>query len=143
MKRYIRFDAEQFLKDSRSWSERIEELEQEKASITEVGGGGDGMPSGGGVSDPTAKIAMQRDVVQMKINKIYDYQTCFKYAWGCIGEDDKYILTGFFFAPGYVSQFVREWCRDNGSNAQYCYNARRKALERFGKACETWMELQG
>lgn len=143
MNRYIKFDSDRFLKDSKDWSRQIEELELEKASITEIGGSGEGMPSGNTISNPTQRVALQRDEVQMRINRIYDYQTCFRFAWETIDDEDRLLLTGFYFAPGYIYDFVRKWVEENASNTQYCYRAKREALQRFGQACERWMELQG
>ena len=143
MNRYIKFDSDRFLKDSRHWSKQIEELELEKASITEIGGSGEGIPSGNEVSRPTERVALLRNQIQAKINKIYDFQTCMKYAWESISEEDRILLTGFYFAPGYIYQYVEIWCASNATNRQYCYQAKREALQRFGNACEKWMEMQG
>lgn len=140
MYNYYRFDAEQFLKDSRHWSEEIKRLELELSAVTEIGGQKE-LPSGSGVSDPTPKTAASKEAIQAKIDRIKGYQEQFKYAWGTLSEDDALVLTGFFFAPGYVYNFVEFWCERNDSNRQYCYAARRKAIEHFGQACERWANV--
>ena len=142
MQKYIKFDTEQFLKDSKHWEDQIESLKRELASVTEIGGVGEGVPSGGGISRPTERTALDREEILQKIRKINEYRDCFKFAWQCVGESDKLILTGFYFAPGYTYQFVNKWCEENASNREYCYKAKREAENRFGSACERWMELQ-
>ena len=143
MKHYVKFDTEQFLKDSRGWTEKLEALKRELDSITEITGRSEGVPSGGGISNPVERTAIDRDMIQRRIDTIEEYQTCFKYAWESISEADRLILTGFYYAPGYVYQFVELWCAENASNRQYCYTARREAELRFGAACKRWMELHG
>lgn len=140
MYNYMRFDAEQFLKDSRHWSEEIDRLKLELEAITEIGGRKE-LPSGGGVSDPTFKTAASREAIQAKIDRIRGYQEQFIYAWNCLSEDDAIVLTGFFFAHGYTYKFVDYWCEKYHSNRQYCYAARREAIERFGQFCERWMDV--
>lgn len=141
MRRYIKFDTEQFLKDSRHWEEQIESLKHELASITEIGGMVEGIPSGGGISRPTERIALDRNAIVQRIDKINEYKECFKFAWQCVGESDKLLLAGFYFTPGYIYHFVKRWCEENASNREYCYKAKREAENRFGAACERWMEL--
>lgn len=143
MKHYVKFDTEQFLKDSRGWNDRIEELNQELSAITEITGHGEGVPSGGGTSNPTERTAIARDAINVRIEEIRTYMKCFEYAWKCISEDDRFILTGFYFAPGYIYQFVELWVSKYASNRQYCYQERREAEKRFGAACQRWMELNG
>lgn len=141
MRKYVKFDSVQFLKDSRHWEEETRMLEQELVAITEIGGAGKGMPSGGGVSKPTERTAMDRDKVERKLAKLHKYKTCFVFAWRCLGEADKQLLVGFYYAPGYVYEFVDQWCQKYASNREYCYQAKREAEKHFGDACEKWMEL--
>lgn len=143
MREYITFDSRRFLNESKRWTEQIKELELEKASITEIGGMSEGMPSGGNISRPTENVAIRRDLIQMKINEIYDRQACFLYAWERLSAADKNILTGFYYTPGFIHNFVEKWCAENASNRQYCYQFRREAEHRFGLLCEKWMEIQG
>lgn len=143
MKHYIKFDTESFLKDSKGWPEKIKALRQDLDSITEISGHGEGMPSGGGVSSPTERTAMERDKIQRQINTLEEYQSCFRYAWECTPEAARRLLTGFYFAPGYIYQFVDLWCAENASNRDYCYKAKREAEDCFGHACRRWMELNG
>ena len=143
MNNYIKFDTEKFLKDSRGWADKMKELEQELESITEISGHTEGAPSGGGVSSPTERTAVERDAIQRQIDTIREYMDCFKYAWDCASEDDKLILKGFYFAPGYIYRFVEYWCEENASNRDYCYKAKRETEQRFGEACRRWMKEHG
>lgn len=137
MYNYYRFDAEQFLKDSRTWSEDMDKLKLELSAITEIGGQKE-LPSGGGVSDPTFRTVARREAIQSDIDQIKRHQERFLYAWNCLSDEDAILLTGFFFAPGYTYKFVDYWCKKHGSNRQYCYTARREAIEHFGRYCEEW-----
>lgn len=141
MKYYIRFDTERFLKDSRHWGELMADLRLELAAITEIGGAGGGIPSGGEVSRPTERTAIDRDKILQQMDTIKKYRECFRYAWDRMTEPDQILLAGFYYSPGYVYQFVDQWCTENASNRDYCYKAKREAEERFGAVCEDWIRM--
>lgn len=141
LRQYYDFNTVKFLKASRHWDDQIESLKQDLAAITEIGGTGEGMPTGSGISRPTEKTVLDREKVLQKMAEIDECRECFKWAWGCISREDQEILIGFYYAPGYVYDFVAKWCDQYISNRTYCYRAKREAEERLGKACKRWMEL--
>lgn len=143
MNRYIKFDVEQFLRDSTGWKKQLEGLNAELESITEIGGSGGGVPSGGNISNPTQNTVLRRQDIEAKITRITDYQEAFEYAWDRISEYDKDMITGFFFASGPIYDFVNVWCQEKASNAQYCYRDRNAALNHFRTRIERWMRNKG
>ena len=143
MRDYIRFDIVKFLKDSRHWDGQIADLLAEMESITEIGGVGTGMPSGGDISRPVERTAVRKDAIRQQIDKIQEYKECFRYVWTHAEEDDLIILKGFYYAPGYIYEFVEWWCDAFASNREYCYRAKREAETRFAEACLDWMVSQG
>lgn len=143
MYRYFGLDAQAFLKDSKQWEGELKAKNDELESITEIQGTSTEHISGGGISKPTERTALQREEVRAEIARIEHYKMCFKYAWNCLCAEDVEILTGFYFTKGFISRFVDAWVKEHASNRQYCYNAKREAEKRFGAYCVKWMEKNG
>ena len=57
MYRFLKFDAVDFLQQSRSFDSQIEELSKELEAISEISGQLDNVGRGSGISDPTARTA--------------------------------------------------------------------------------------
>lgn len=143
MREFIRFDVVRFLKASRHWDGEIADLKHEIDAITEIGGAGNGLPSGGEVSRPVERTAVARDEILQKIDKIQEYKECFRYAWDRMDEDDLILLKGFYYAPGYIYEFIEWWVDAYASNRQYCYRAKREAESCFALLCVEWMGANG
>lgn len=143
MNRYITFNVEQFMRDSSDWKSKLEGLYAELESITEIRGASGETHSCGSISNPTQNTALRRQEIEEKIQRIEDYQAAFEFAWDRISEYDREMITGFFFAPGPIYEFVRIWCQDKASNERYCYRDRNAALNHFRVQIEKWMRKHG
>lgn len=141
MNRYIRFDADRFIRDSRLWGEELSRLKEELDSITEIGGSGGQIPTSNEISRPVERTAIEREDILSRMQQIDEYQKAFKYAWEHVGEYDREMLEGFFFKP--IVKFIEEWCVEHTSNRQYCYRDRRIALEHFREVIEYWIREHG
>ena len=143
MNRYIKFDVEQFMRDSIEWDDKLKKLNDELESIPEIRGASGEIHSCGSISNPTQNTALSRQEVEEKIQRIVNYQAAFQYAWDRVSDYDREMITGFFFAPGPIYEFVRLWVKANASNERYCYRDRNAALNHFRTQIERWMRAHG
>lgn len=143
MNKYIRLDAEQFLRDSHYWKDEIKRLEDELDSISELKAAPQTPVKSSNVSKPVENTVLDRERIQSQIDRLREYQKAFEYAWNNISDYDQEMIVGFFFNPGGSWNFVNAWIEKHHSNRQYCYRDRRLAIESFRKCLETWTRAQG
>lgn len=139
MEKYFRFDVRQFLKDSKGWDKKLYDLALKLESITELSGpSGNGLPSGGDVSQPTERIALQREDVMKEIRRVENYRNYFNFAWSQLEEEEQDVLTIFYGCDQWDKrELIARWCERHASNRQYCYDRRKDAEKHFAKIIET------
>ena len=138
MQEYIRFDAEKFLRNSKHWDEDISRLKDELDALAEIGELKSSEVTSSQISKPVERAVLERDGLLSQIRKIEKHKAAFDYAWNKLTDDERYMLNGFFFDDNPIWQFVDDWVEKNASNRQYCYQARREALDHFRIVIEAW-----
>ena len=143
MIKYIRLDAEQFIKDSRFWDDEIQRLQEEFETVPEINAVPQSPVKSSSVSSPVEAAAIDRDRLQRRIERLRDYQAAFKFAWDRLDDYDQDMIAGFFFNPGGIPEYIDSWCTKYHSNRQYCYRDRRAAVSSFRRGLETWARSYG
>ena len=132
MYRFLKFDAVDFLQQSRSFDSQIEELSKELEAISEISGQLDNVGRGSGISDPTARTAAEREKIKRKISRIEGYKIAKEYAFNHMPEQYTDVLNAFFFTDGHIHNKAQAIAEKYGVNyPKGVYRLRREALEEF------------
>lgn len=131
MHRYIRFDAEAFIKDSKNWDRQIKEAIAELNSISELRA----IESTGGksnsISDPTYNVAKEREKCRERINRLLMYQKALRYGLEHLTEAHRDAIELLILADGYKHWRVHEYGQKYLISTTDVYAWRREALNEF------------
>lgn len=132
MYRFLKFDAVDFLQQSRSFDSQIEELSKELEAISELSGQLDNVGRSSGISDPTVRAAIQREQINAQIAQIQAYKQAKEYAFSHMPEQYIDVLNAFFFTEGHIYTNAQAVAKCYGINyPKGIYKLRREALEEF------------
>lgn len=129
MNKYMRFDVEQFLKDSVKWPAQIAKKLMEQDAIPELKAQEPSAGHSNGPGDPTSAVAAEHEKIQKEIDQILIYQNMLANSLTLLSEEHREIIEVFFFKPGYKSHLVEEYGRKYGLCTKMVYATRREALE--------------
>ena len=132
MYRFLKFDAVDFLQQSRLFDNQIKKLSEELDAISEISGQLDNVGRGSGISDPTARTAAEREKIKREISRIEGYKTAKEYAFNHMPEQYTDVLNAFFFTDGHIHNKAQAIAEKYGVNyPKGVYRLRREALEEF------------
>lgn len=134
--RFIKFDAVQFLKESRTWDEEIAQLKHEADESIGIKGQSDSCGRSGKIGDPTLADAMTLDRIQDEISRYEYYKHVLRSTMDMLPREYREVLEAFFFKGGYKSRLVREYGLKYGLSTKLVYTARREALNEFARIVE-------
>lgn len=143
MNNYVRFDIESFLRDSKRWDAELKSLQTELDSIAYIKGAPDTPARSSEPSRPTESIAVERDRLMTRIDRLNEYKTVLGNCLDQISDHDRELIDGFFFGRVNIFSFVDSWCRKHASNTRYCYRDRRIALDHLRSKVEAYMYSHG
>lgn len=144
MYEYIGFKAEKFLKDSRKWDEELAGYVKELEEITLIKGESDSVGHSTEISRPVESLAVRRDKVVSKINRVRAKQNLLAYCLKRLSQYDYELICGFFYNKGPTYKFVELWCdKHEIGNREYCYRDRRIALEHLSEVAEGYLRSHG
>ena len=132
MYRFLKFDAVDFLQQSRLFDNQIKKLSEELDAISEISGQLDNVGRGSGISDPTARTAAEREKIKREISRIEGYKTAKEYAFNHMPGQYIDVLNTFFFTNGHIHDKAQAIAEKYGVNyPKGVYRLRREALEEF------------
>lgn len=132
MYRFLKFDAVDFLQQSRLFDNQIKKLSEELDAISEISGQSDSVGRGSGISDPTARTAAEREKIKREISRIEWYKAAKEYAFNHMPEQYTDVLNTFFFTNGHIHDKAQAIAEKYGVNyPKGVYRLRREALEEF------------
>lgn len=138
MKRYIEFNAVKFLKESKQWEKEKADLQKQMDELAEIQkkGGNNGKSSH--ISDSTALSVIDRQKIQLQIDRINNYQSALSYAWRRIPQAHRDVLTAFFFTDGKMSHNITNCAQSLAVCVNKVYTMRREALAEVADLVEEW-----
>ncbi len=132
MYRFLKFDAVDFLQQSRSFDSQIKKLSEELDGISEISGQFDNVGKGNSISDPTARTAVEREKIESEIFRIQTYKKAKEYAFNHMPDQYIDVLNTFFFTNGHIHNKAQAIAEKYGVNyPKGVYRLRREALEEF------------
>lgn len=131
---YVRFDAVEFLKDSKRWDSRERELKKQLDGIPLIPGNGI-LPgrSKNNTSDTVSSAVIKRQKIADKLQEIEYYRKALSRTLEALTEAQNEALAVFFFSDGLVSNNVDLYSQKYGVCRSHVYKARREALEEFSR----------
>ena len=128
------FNTHAFLKQSKKWDEKIKEIEQKLAEISELPAveNKTGVRSGK-TSDLTQQTAMKKMELQEKLDRLKRDKEMLQYALDKLGEPDRELINGFYFSKKQRSIFVWNYGRKYGLCKDYVYSERNRVLKEMGE----------
>lgn len=133
MIRYMRFDIESFIKDSKQWDSEIKDIKAEIEAISELKAIEQSPTHSSNISDPTSNTASEYEKLKTKLDRLATYQAAFRHAFNRLSEAQKEVIDVFFFRSGYVPPLIEEY----GSKYALCrsdvYKVRREALDELSR----------
>ena len=128
MHKYIEFNPIRFLKDSAKWDSEKAMLQEELNSIVGPKGVSNTPVRSGKIGDSVGNAVLERDYIQLKINRIQTYQEALTYAWNRLTEPHREVLRLFFFMDGYKPPLIHSYGLKYALCRSDVYKARREAL---------------
>ena len=133
MNRYIEFNAVKFISEKKEWEKEKAALLSELDEI--IGGAGKKgtFSRSAGIGDSVAVDVIARDRIQSQINRLDMYQAAYDYAWVRLSDEQRDVLTAFFYKEGRMSKRVREVSKKWAICTDKVYTVRRQALGEIAK----------
>lgn len=137
MDRYYTFNADKFLKDSKSkWRTERKELEKKLKSITELKAIENSEVHTSNISDPTASASIKRMEIEKEIERIDRYEKLLEYAFDNLSDYNRDILKRWYYTNKSINKIVDDIANESGGKPRQVYNWRREALETFSRLIE-------
>ena len=129
---WIRFDIKSFLKESKHWEDRIQELKEEQDALLSL----PSVDNSSGVrssepSDMTASMALRRLKIQAEIEELELNKEMLNYALKRLTDDERALVKGFYFPKKKIGVFVEEFGKEHGMCDRRVYDEKLKAVERM------------
>lgn len=128
MHRYLEFNAVKFLKDSRKWAVQVKKLQCEIDDIPMIKGRSDNPGRSGSISDPVHTLAVQRERITVKIQRIKRYQIILSRSLDTLTDPQKEALQLFFFGNEPITQAVEKYAEKYKIKPRAVYEIRKEAL---------------
>lgn len=134
---WIKFDIKSFLKESKHWEDRIQELKAEQDALLSL----PSVDNSSGVrssepSDMTASMALRRLKIQAEIEELELNREMLNYALKRLTEDERALVKGFYFPKKKIGVFVQEYGRERGMCKNLVYQEREATLEKMREIIE-------
>lgn len=131
------FDIKSFLKASRHWKEDRRKLEQELKDLLYLPSiNNESGVRSGNIAEPAAQIAMRRLKISEEIDKISRNEEMLDTALKSLTEDERVLVSGFYYPKTYIGVFVQEYGREHGLCKDYVYAERDRVLEKMRRVIE-------
>ena len=131
------FDIKSFLKASRHWKEDRARLEQELKDLSYLPSiNNESGVRSGNVGEPTAQIAMRRLKISAEIDKISRNEEMLNTALKTLTEDERTLVSGFYYPKKMIRVFVQEYGRKHGLCKDYVYAEKDRVLEKMRRVIE-------
>lgn len=132
MDRYMKFDIERFLKDSRGW---LKEIRKKQAELDDLFG----LPElsqetpvqTSNISDITGTTASRREPLIQEIERLSYYVGVLDNALSQLSEQERDLIDTFFFSRGYMYARVDEYAYKWGRSIPSVYIDRRETLNKL------------
>lgn len=141
MIRYMRFDIESFIRDSKQWDSEIKDIKAELEAISELKAIEQSPIHSSNISDPTSNTASEYEKLKTKLDRLATYQAAFRYAFNRLSEAQKEVIELFFFQGGMKGQLAYDYGRKWALNTKAVYAERRLALNLMRDIIEERYEL--
>lgn len=128
---FIEFNPVKFLKDSKKWSAKLKEIEDEISSLIELPSiEGSGVQTSN-ISDMTYNLALRR--IKLDNERSYYLKAIAIKDWALanLSAHDRELIEGFFYPKTSIYRFVDDYGRKYALCTSDVYSARREALENF------------
>ena len=139
MERYYRFDAHNFLKESKGWAKEKKKLERELEEIPELKAIENSEVHSGNISDPTASTSFKRFFIETQIERLDLYREALNYAWDNLTDEEKDMLNGFYFTHKRINYEVHLLCDKYHIEKSQVYNRKNKALQKLTDLVEEYV----
>ena len=136
MDRYITFNPEKFLRESKQWEGERKKLQKILESRSELPSHEQNEVRSGNIANPTQQAALDELRIKQEIERLNQYDYILNYGLSRLTDEEKYILHGFFMKKGYVNVFVDECCHKYDCKPKTVYNKRREAVRSFSRIVE-------
>ena len=136
MDRYILFNADKFLKESKLWGREKKALQKKLEAIADLPAISNSEVHSTNISNPTETTVFRRLKIRMEIDRLDRYQHILEYGLSHITEDEAELIHGFYLKRGYVNHFVDECCYKYDCKPRNVYNLKSKAVKSFTEAVE-------
>lgn len=141
MDRYLIFDPDRFLKDSKNWWKEKKNLEAELEAIPEIPAVENSEVHSTSTSDLTAKTALKKLMLQDEIERIDSYAEACRYAFDHLDPLDSEVLKSFYYSSGYLNYQIDRLANKYNAHPRTIYKYRRRALERFAKLVKEYAHI--
>lgn len=129
-----RFDTEMFIKRLKDWREEKKRLERKLAEIPFLpSNGNESGVKGSDVSEPTARIALQRMEITDQIKDIERCERIYDLAKSHLTPDELEIFQIFFEPKKQIGVAIDEYCGGKYVCRGIVYKRRRRILEKLDR----------
>lgn len=133
MDRYMIFDVERFIRDSRSrWGKEKLERTRERENLLGLKALSQDTPvQTSNISNTTANVAIKLSEVQNEIDRLDHYDKSLRRALSELTDKEYDAIEAFFFKRSHIYANVNEFCAKYDCEPMTAYRTRRRALDKI------------
>lgn len=134
MNRYITFNPDKFLRESKRWKQERKELMLELGNILELPAISNSEVHSTNISDPTARTAERKLAITQELNRLDSYEKLLEYGLSHLTDQERAIIKAFYFDKGYIGAKVEMLAGDLDCSVRQVYRLKTQSVSAFSRA---------